>query len=289
MLEFSPVGRIGGRVTGDRLDPGKTRQRGKLQGQYTIVKGLSIYDRRSEDIAPPGAPAVILVHGAGLSGRYMVPTGEQLAPDYRVYIPDLPGYGDSDKPEPPLDLSGLADSLCRWMDATGIQQAAMLGNSFGCQIIVEFAVRHPERLERAILQGPTVDRSARTFGQQLWRLILDAPYEASSQAGIQIEDYQKAGFRRILQTFNLAISDAIEEKLPCVRVPTLVVRGEKDPVVPYEWAREVFNLLPDAQYVEIAGGGHTLNYKEPVAVARVARAFLSGTQSHGQKEKEPIR
>lgn len=270
------------------LTPEKTRQRDKLQGQYTIVKGLSIYDRRSEDLAPPDAPAVILVHGAGLSGRYMVPTAEQLAPDYRVYIPDLPGYGDSDKPEPPLDLAGLADSLCQWMDAAGIQRAAMLGNSFGCQIIVEFAVRHPERLERAILQGPTVDRRARTFGQQLWRLILDAPNEASSQAGIQIEDYQKAGFRRIFHTFNMAISDAIEEKLSRVRVPTLVVRGEKDPVVPYEWAREVFDLLPDAQYVEIADGGHTLNYKEPVAVARVARAFLKGTRFDCQEVGEPV-
>lgn len=76
-----------------------------------------------------------------------------------------------------LDLPELADVLCQWMDAVRIERATMLGNSFGCQIIAELAMRHPKRLERAILQGPTVDRHARTLSQQLWRFLLDAPFE----------------------------------------------------------------------------------------------------------------
>lgn len=259
-----------------------------MQSQYTTVEGLSIHDRRSAESAPDDAPVLILVHGAGLSGRYMIPTAEYLTPDYRVYVPDLPGYGDSDKPEPPFNLSQLADILCKWMDAVGIEQATMLGNSLGCQIIVEFAVRHPNRLERAILQGPTVDRQARTYYQQLWHLILDAPNEAASQALIQIEDYSKAGFSRTLHTFEMALSDAIEEKLPRVQVPTLVVRGEKDTLVPPRWAQEIMSLLPNAQFVEIAEGGHTLNYKMPEAVARVTRAFINGTEAHLRAENKEL-
>lgn len=253
-------------------------KKGNLNSQYTTVEGLSIHSRISAEIPPKDAPILILVAGAGLSSRYMIPTAELLAADYQVYVPDLPGYGESDKPEPPFNLSQLADILCKWMDAVGIKQATMLGNSLGCQIIVEFAVRHPNRLSSAILQGPTVDRNARTFGEQLWRLILDAPNEAPSQAFIQIEDYWKAGFSRVLHTFQMSLADPIEEKLPDVKVPTLVVRGEHDPLVPPEWAREIVNLLPQSQFVEIAGGGHTLNYKMPEAVARVTRTFLNSTQ-----------
>lgn len=217
----------------------------------------------------------------------MIPTAELLAPDYRVYALDLLGYGESDKPEHVLDLPQLADVLCRWMDAVGIERATMLGNSFGCQIIVEFAVRHPDRIERAILQGPTIDRLARTFPQQLLRFFIDAPNENPSLAVVQSYDYWIAGLPRIVRTIQIALADRIEAKLPYVRVPTLVVRGKKDTIVPQQWAEEVVNLLPNGQLVVIPGGGHTVNYSMPLELVRVTKAFLNATQSH-LTEKESL-
>lgn len=57
------------------------------------------------------SPAVALVHGLGLSGRYMLPTARHLAPHFPVYVPDLPGFGDSSKPAKALDVPALADAL----------------------------------------------------------------------------------------------------------------------------------------------------------------------------------
>ncbi len=57
-----------------------------------------MHARVSEDRSPEGRPAVILVHGLVVSSRYMVPTLRQLAPHYRVYAPDLPGFGKSTNP-----------------------------------------------------------------------------------------------------------------------------------------------------------------------------------------------
>jgi 2-hydroxy-6-oxonona-2,4-dienedioate hydrolase len=96
---------------------------------------------------------VVLVHGLIVSGRYMVPTAELLAAHYRVFVPDLPSFGKSEKPPRTLDVAGLSDSLAAWMGEVGLIRAALVGNPFGCQIIVELAVRHPERVERAVLQG----------------------------------------------------------------------------------------------------------------------------------------
>jgi len=228
---------------------------------------------------------VILVHGLVISSRYMIPTAQLLAPDYRVYVPDLPGYGESDKPEHVLNLPQLVDILCKWMDAVGIERAAMLGNSFGCQIIVEFAVRHPDRIDRAVLQGPTINRHARNFPQQFLGFLLDSPNEDSSLSLAMIYDYWLAGLPRVVRTIQMALADPIEAKLPYVRVPTLVVRGKKDPIAPQQWVEEVVNLLPNGKLVVIPGVGHTPNYSAPLELVRVTKAFLDATQSHLMEEK----
>jgi pimeloyl-ACP methyl ester carboxylesterase len=71
------------------------------------------------------------------------------------------------------------------------------------------------------------------------------------------------------------ISDPVERKLHHVRVPTVVVRGERDPIVPLGWAREVAHTLPDARLVEIPGAGHTVNWSAPKELAEVVRPLLS--------------
>lgn len=249
----------------------------KLQNQYTTVNGLSMFARVFAEDLPQDAPVVILVHGLVLASRYMIPTAELLASKYRVYVPDFPGYGDSDKPEEVLELPELADVFCQWMDAVGIKQAIMLGNSFGCQVIAEFALRHSDRLFAAILQGPTIDPHARNLPEQLWRFALNAPYEKASQLPIQVQDYSAAGLPRVIRTMQIAFSDRIEAKLPYMHIPTLVVRGENDPVVPQKWAQEIVELLPNGKLNVIPSGGHTLNYSKPVELARVCDEFIQET------------
>ena len=97
-------------------------------------------------MSPPDAPAIVLVHGIGFSSRYLMPTIAQLAPHYRIYAPDLPGFGDSTKPWPVLNLQELVEVLVAWMDAVGLEQPVLLGNSVGCQIIVDVALRYPQCL-----------------------------------------------------------------------------------------------------------------------------------------------
>jgi len=84
---------------------------GKLQNQYTRVNNLSMFARVFAEDLPQDAPVVILVHGLVLASRYMIPTAELLASKYRVYVPDFPGYGDSDKPDEVLELPELASAF----------------------------------------------------------------------------------------------------------------------------------------------------------------------------------
>jgi 2-hydroxy-6-oxonona-2,4-dienedioate hydrolase len=92
----------------------------------------------------------------------MMATAERLAPTFRVYVPDLPGFGDSDKPSRVFDVAELADWLNRWIIATGLERVALLRNSFGCQVIADLAARHRQRVERVVLQGSTTPPEERS-------------------------------------------------------------------------------------------------------------------------------
>ncbi|GAB4372170.1 MAG: alpha/beta hydrolase [Elainellaceae cyanobacterium] len=249
----------------------------QLQSQYTNVDGIVVHARVAAKQHTEDRPVLILVHGLVISSRYMVPLAKLLAPYYRVYAIDLPGYGKSDKPDHTLELPELADALRDWMDAVQINHATLLGNSFGCQIIAEFAVRHPDRVNRIILQAPTVDRHTRTFPQQLWRFLCDAPNEDLFMAFLLLYDYSLAGIPRLIRTIQISLADAIETKLPLIQVPTLVVIGTKDTMVPEYWAREVANLLPEGKLVIVDGVGHAFNYSVPMELARVTQAFLNSS------------
>ena len=253
----------------------EARKAGRLESAWNVVDGLLMHVRVSVDPVPDGAPANVLVHGLAVSSLYLIPTAVRLAPHYRVYVPDLPGYGKSAKPGRVLGVAELADVLAAWMDHIGLASAVLIGNSMGCQIIVNLALRHPDRIERAVLIGPTMDPAGATFFEQARRLLIDISREPVSSYFIQAYDYLRFGFRRLVCTFEDAIADRIEEKLPHVHVPTLVVRGARDPIVPQRWAEEAARLLPRGRLVVVPGSAHVVNYNAPRVMERLVRAFLN--------------
>ena len=88
-------------------------------------------------------------------------------------------------------------------------------------------------------------------------------------------DFLRCGPRRLLATFRAALADRIEEKLPGVAVPALVVRGDRDPIVPERWAVEVARLLARGRLITLPGVAHAAHYAAPAAFARVAGPFLA--------------
>ncbi len=247
-----------------------------LESRWTRVGDYRIHARVRVDLSPPGALPVVLVHGIGAASRYMAPTAELLAPYHPVYAPDLPGFGESSKPRRALNLTELTDALAEWMQAVGLERAALLGNSVGCQIIADLALRYPDRIDRAVLQGPTVDPHARTARQQILRWLRNNRHERSSQALISAKAYWKCGVGRLIRTFRYALNDRIEEKLPRMNVPTLVVRGSLDTIVPQLWAEEATRLLPGGRLVVLPGAPHTVVYNAAPELVRVALPFLGG-------------
>jgi len=231
-----------------------TMDSSEFRGRWTDVRGLRIHDQARD--GGPEMPVVFL-HGLAVSHRYLMPTARALPHRHPVVVPDMPGFGHSDKPRRPLGLPELADALAAWIEAAGINRPALVVNSFGGQIIVELAAHYPDRVACAVLQGPTMDPAARSLPSQTWRWLRDTVQERPDPRA-RLSDYRDAGLRRVLATYRLALRDRVEDKLPRVVAPTLVVRGPDDPIVSQAWAETVADLLPSGQLVVTDSGAHTL-------------------------------
>ncbi|MFP3559122.1 alpha/beta hydrolase [Paraburkholderia sp. SIMBA_049] len=251
-------------------------KRNGFRGEYLDAGPYRIFSRITGD----AGPHVVLVHGLVISSRYMEPLALALSRDFRVHAPDLPGFGESRTRRTALSIRELADALHLWLKASGIERASFVGNSFGCQILTDFAMRYPHAVDRLVLQGPTVDRRARHLLTQVLRDRRNGRLEqARSSAPIGRIDYAKAGPVRAFATMRELIDDRIEDRLLDVEAPTLVVAGTCDPVAPLDWAREVVERLPRGALLAIDGGTHTLNYVYPHSFALAIRPFLRGSQS----------
>lgn len=252
----------------------QTRRAG-LTGGFASVGAYRMFYRASSAVAPHhGRLPVVLVHGLVISSRYMEPLAAALNPRLRVLAPDLPGFGESDKPRRAFSLGELADALGNWLESLGIESAMFVGNSFGCQVLAEFALRHPRMTDRLVLQGPTVDPEARNLLIQIWRDLKNGRQEPGNVGRLARIDYAKARIATIAATMRFMMKDKIEGKLPSIRVPVLIVNGTRDPVVPLAWAKRATALLPNGRLTLVEGATHTMNYAYPDEMAKAILPFL---------------
>lgn len=221
-----------------------------------------------------GAP-VVLLHGYGVSGTYMLPLARQLSASYRVLVPELPGQGKSE-PRPGLrSVRELADAFGEWIDAAGLEAPAVVANSLGCQVVTELAAREPSRVGPLVLVGPTVDPARRRGRHQLFAALRDSAREPLQLVAIAAADDLGVGMRRLVATARAALDDRIEDRLPLVEQPAVVVRGGADEFVSAAWAEQVVSLLPDARLVVVPGEPHAVHFTQPATVAGIVRELLA--------------
>jgi pimeloyl-ACP methyl ester carboxylesterase len=220
---------------------------------------------------------VVLVHGLS-SGRTLKPLIKALGTRRPVYAPDLPGFGMSDQPIHPLDVPGLADALRHWMLNNRLAPAIVIGVSFGCEVAADLAARHPAAVERLALIGPTLDPNARSAGRLAMRWVRNAPRSSPRLAPTVVHDLIDAGPWRTVRTLRRALDDPMEEKLPDISAPTLVIRPERDHLVPAGWTERVAELIPDAELVVAPKTGHSIGPKSAARLTALLVPFLAETE-----------
>jgi len=246
-----------------------------LSDREDVVDGLRIFARvpRSQRIEP--SPTVILIHGLSISSRYERPCLRRLAASCRVYAPDLPGYGCSDDPPDTLSIGDLAGTLGRWLDVVGLDHVALVGDSLGAHVAASLARQRADTISHLVLSGLSLDSTGRRRITQVLRATRDIPREPVSLLPLHVRDAFNAGPGRVLRTLDSAIADPFYDRLDELTMPTLVVRGEHDPLAPPEWPRSVAARLPRGSFVEVPGAPHAVNYARPDAYAALILDWIT--------------
>ena len=244
-----------------------------LEPGWVLVDGLPVFHRFNVD-AGSDAGAMVHVHGFGISGTYLEPTAALLAPRYRTFVPDLPGMGRSIRPEPGLDLPGLAKALMSYCDAVGIERPILVGNSLGCPIILEVAASFPDRIERAVMVSPAGGPNNQPLGRAIGQMAMDGLREPPSMLPIATRDYLRFGALRSLSLFAAMTRYPTLERLPRLVVPTLVIAGLRDPLVRIANAPRL-GVVPHIDAVTVPGA-HALNYSDPQLIAELIEAHIAG-------------
>ena len=239
------------------------------------VEGRSLYCRRSTE--GHGVPAVH-IHGFGISGAYLMPTARALAGRRVNVVPDLPGYGRSQRREHVLGIPALAGALLAVLDALDIDKAVLVGNSMGCPIGLEVAHAVPDRVHRLVLVSPAGGEHNQPLRRALGQLATDALRESPRMVPVALPDYLRFGPVNGLRLFRELTLFPSLERLLHTPVPTLAVLGGRDPLMPSpSRVREVGRLASEHLSIALVDpAAHAVNFSHPRELAWAIESWLDG-------------
>ena len=254
-----------------------------------------------QDSGPRDAPAILLLHGFGASLQAWDDWAPALEKNLRVLRIDIPGFGLSG-PAVNQDYSDAADvaRVIALLDQLGVQQVIVAGHSMGGRIAWNLAAAHPERVSKLVLLSPDgfPDPNAKSdktyevpallgllpYSLPQWALrmggVAPAFADDSQLTPQMMQRYhdmmlapgvRTALLERMRQTRN---SDPVS-RLQSIKVPTLLLWGEKDAFIPLSNAQDYLKAMPQARLVTLPGVGHVLHEEAPQASVQAVLDFLS--------------
>ncbi|MEZ5239178.1 MAG: alpha/beta fold hydrolase [Microthrixaceae bacterium] len=266
-------------------------------------------------------PVVLLVHGMAGSSSSWVPVLEELGRSMTCIAPDLPGHGRSGKPRGDYSLGAQAGFLRDLLAALGHSRATVVGTSLGGGIAMQFAYQHPECCERLVLVGsgglgeevmpllkvlswpgaefvmpvaflPFIPRAVEGAAGLFARVGLrpDPPTREIWRAYTSLTDPEtRTAFVHTLRSVvdHRGQRVSARNKLYLARaIPTLVVWGDEDPVIPVEHAHQAVDAIPGARLEIMEGCGHFPYAEQPTRFVGLLTSFVESTEPASVRSEE---
>jgi pimeloyl-ACP methyl ester carboxylesterase len=230
------------------------------------------------------APKLLLLHGLALSSAYLKPLMRQLAgAGYRVYAPDFPGTGKSDRVPGTTPVAELSNYLINWIDYVGLNRERfhLVAHSAGGQEALKIANQYPHWVESLSLISITGGKGVRSWIPLVLSIGLDALFELNLLVFIAIYRYLHTGVIETLQTTYQHCKE--EVRLDAAKLegdfPTLILWAGRDVVTPLKFGRELSNLISNSQLVILPKATHGLTYSQYRATANALHHFISNVIS----------
>jgi pimeloyl-ACP methyl ester carboxylesterase len=258
-------------------------------------------------------PLLVLLHGIASTAETWAPVVDALAARHTVLAPDLIGHGDSAKPRGDYSLGAYASGVRDLVAALGYDRATVAGHSLGGGIAMQFAYQFPERVERLVLIGSgglgrevhPILRAATLPGSELVLALVGGAWlratggavggvlarfglrTGEDLAGVAtgIGSFADAGARAaFVHTARAAIDaggqrvSATDRLYLAAELPTLIVWGERDPIIPVAHGRAAHAAIPGSRLEVFGGAGHFPHREAPARFVAVIEDFVASTQ-----------
>ena len=274
--------------------------------QHIVINGT---DTAYWEYNPKKQPALIFIHGFRGTHHGLQKIAEQL-PEYRLIIPDLPGFGDSEA----LSSEHSITQYIAWLHefrrhVDTEKQSYIVGHSFGTIVTSHYAAAHPGTVKKLVLINPIGSpalESEQRFLVQLAILyywlgrklppsaarawiamkpatkIMSITMRKTKDKSIRryIDEQHYAHFssfanpKQLAEAFRASVSHDVSEVASRLRIPTLLIAGEKDDITSLAKQRHLHGAIDGAQLVVIDDVGHLTHYETPEAVAAAIRNFI---------------
>ena len=245
---------------------------------------------------------VLLIHGFGGSSHNWVRVADELSDRYQLVAPDLRGFGWSERPHEyqAYSFENQVETVLGVLDALEIDRAHVVGHSYGGGVALWLASRHPERVRSLVLVGSTLPGTEFDTGRRLrsagpltpiavrWMLrpsflrnaLESSYYDPGKVDEALVEEYRE---RLRVEGVNRAFRGLTAESsrpqgsidIDALEMPTLVLWGSEDPLLPAESGQRFAEAIPDGTFVAIPKCGHTPMEEMPAAFVAAIEPFLS--------------
>jgi len=244
------------------------------------IEGLKV----SYKIAGEG-PALLILHGWGSRSDRWKKVGELLSSKgCSVVILDLPGFGKSEAPRSPWGIEDYRVFVEEFVDVLGLQKFSLLGHSFGGGLALAYTVKHPERVKKLLLVAAAIKR-ATSLRKSIFKVAAKVAKAFSFLPFYFL--FRKAVYRYIIRksdypyqtevmkdTYLKVIEQDLSPFLSEVMIPTVILWGEKDDVVPIQNAYFIKEHIKNSQLVVFSEGDHDVEQKMPQALSQKILEFL---------------
>ena len=237
---------------------------------------------------------LVLVHGLGASSerwQYVLPFFEK---EFHVIVPDLIGFGYSDKPIADYTIDFFSNFLEKFLISLNIDQTSIVGSSLGGQIAAEYTSSHSQNVDKLILVSPSGIMKQSTFALDEYIMAALYPNEQSAKNAFETMDgsgkkipleiikgfvsrmkLPNAKFAFMSTLLGLKNCEVITKKLENISSPTLIIWGADDPVIPITFAKEFVSSIDNCEFYEMNKCGHTPYVQEPKLFASQVLKFLN--------------
>lgn len=239
------------------------------------------------------------MHGWDSSSEKWQKVGEILIQNnFQVIIPDLPGFGKSSPPPAPWSVSDYLELVIKFVEKLKtcgelIKPPFLFGHSHGGRISIKFGAVYPENIQGLILCSPGGLLSKKKirvkfvyFLAKLGKIFFSLPFLKPLQNFLRKILYRLAGTRDYLkasplmkETMKKIISENLLPYLPQIKVPTLIIWGEKDRILPVSDAYLIKKKIPNSTLKIMENIGHAPNLEAPEKLAQLIIAWLTSNGS----------